>query len=85
MIGCVTVRVHCRADDVQEGTHRIICLKPDWLVGSKICQVYPVPGGDQHILALDVTMAHPPLMTLSQGMQQLKGNPMLQAPSCVVS
>lgn len=61
-------------------TYRVVSLEPYWLVGCKICQVYPVPGCDQHILAFDITMAHTPLMTLSQGVQQLKCNPVLQQP-----
>ena len=58
-------------------TYWVVCRQPDWLVGGKVCQVYPVPRCDQHILAFDVSMTDTTLMALGQGMQQLKGYPML--------
>lgn len=58
--------------------HRVVSRQADWLVGGKVSQVDPVPGSDQHIFTFDVSMTHTTLMTLSQGMQQLESNPMLQ-------
>lgn len=57
--------------------YRVVGRQPDWLVGGKVSQVDPIPGGDQHILTFDIAMTYSSLMTLSQSMQQLESNPML--------
>lgn len=46
-------------------THWVVSWQLDWLIGGEISQVDPVPGGDQHILTLDVTMTYASLMALS--------------------
>lgn len=58
-------------------SHRVVCWKVGWLVGRKICQEYPVPGGDKDILAFDVSMTDALLMALSYCLEQLVGNPVL--------
>ena len=46
-------------------THRVVSWQPNWLIGGKVSQVDPIPGGDQHILTLDVAVANVSLMALS--------------------
>ena len=62
---------------MMEATHRVVSWQPNWLIGGKVSQINPVPGGDQHILALDVAVTNVSLMALSYSMQQLESNPML--------
>lgn len=50
---------------MKAATHWIVSRQLDWLIGGKISQVDPVPGGDQHILTLDVTVTYASLMALS--------------------
>ena len=46
-------------------------------VGGVVREVDPVPGGDQHVLALDVTVADPLLVALRKRVQQLERHPPL--------
>ena len=49
---------------MMEATHRVVSRQMDWLIGGKVSKVDPVPGGDQHILALDVAMTNASLVAL---------------------
>lgn len=50
---------------MMQATYRVISWQPNWLVGGEVSQVDPIPGGDQHILTLDVAMTNSSLMALS--------------------
>ena len=59
------------------GPYRVICWEIGWLVRGKVSQQNPVPGGDQNVLAFDVSVADALLMALRDCMKQLKSNPVL--------
>lgn len=64
---------------MSENSHGVVCRKMRGLEWSKVREEGPVPGGDQHILALDVAMLHASLMCLTAGVQQLEGYPQLHS------
>ena len=62
---------------MQVKAYHVVSWHPDWLVGGKVGEEDPIPGGDQHILCLDVAVAHAALMALGHSVQQLEGDPVL--------
>ena len=58
--------------------HRVVGWQVRRLVGGKVRQEQPVPGGDQDVLALDVPVADALLVALRHRMQQLERDPVLQ-------
>ena len=64
--------------DIQDKAYHVVSWDPDWLVGGKVSEEDPIPGGDQHIFSLDVAVAHAALVALGHSMKQLEGDPVLQ-------
>lgn len=74
VLTCKTSHTHLQTkvkacnEIVQKVAYWVVCLKADWLVGAKVCQVHPVPRCDKHILTLDITMTYISLVALGQSM-----------------
>jgi hypothetical protein len=63
---------------VRGATHRVVGRQLHGLVGRKVREVRPVPGGDQHVLSFQVAVAHPRRVRSRQALQQLVCDPQLR-------
>lgn len=71
------------AVDVKRGgrgdfPHRVVGGQADGLVGGPVRQVGPVPGGDQHVLGLEVAVVDPRRVRRRQPLQKLVRHPQLR-------
>ena len=63
--------------EVEGEVGRVVEWKISWLIGSKIGNINPVPGGDKDILAFDVSVRYLAVANITESCKDLECDPFL--------